>query len=110
MADCSILMENIDGDGDMMKTILGMFIEDYQDAHNTFSELINLKNWVELSRECHGLKGVLMGIGPTELSDVLLKIEKRWADGTQAAPEDIQALLTMVPAYLADIKTTVEAL
>jgi len=73
--DIKKALEMVDGDRDLLKELISMFINDFPDKINSMEDAIKEKNYAKLREISHNIKGASGNLGLTKIYDLCLKLE-----------------------------------
>lgn len=95
--DLEKVMENVDGDGDLLLEVFETFL---QEAVDTFANLCTTAkegDSEQAGRFAHGLKGIAWGVGASRLKELSLVAEKAGKSG------DLEAVKCQIPLIKAEM-------
>jgi HPt (histidine-containing phosphotransfer) domain-containing protein len=101
-----------DGDGSMKKIMLEMLLEELPQEVKKMTELLEQKNWDDLSSVSHKMKSTLAFVGNEEMTNANKQIEL--LAKSSPSPEEIKGLLSVLeklyPLAIAELEDEVSKL
>lgn len=74
-------IKQVGGEPDSYRELLSDFVRELPDRLQLIQELFARKDWVELSRAAHNLKGIAANLGALQLHECAEKLDKQSVDG-----------------------------
>ena len=98
LADLKYLQQMTGNDGQIMKEMIELFLNQLDEARVEFESLVNDKKWFELSRSAHKIKSSALVMGVAQMSDDMKELELLAKEGknTETYPDYIARFNTMV--------------
>lgn len=103
--DQQALIERIDGDEELLETILEMFVENIPDRLDAIKTAIDNNDITLLKREAHSLKGAAATISADRITELAQQLEELKINGNLSKVKSILALLYL---EFEQLKTTLE--